>query len=147
MGAEFGFAGLETKSKTIRGTTTTALKHKHPGGAFSWKMERNDKSFVYCTDIEHGKKFKPKILEFCQGLDLLIHDAQYTSKELESRKGWGHSSYDQAIEFAELAGVKQLILTHHDPDHDDKFLAAREKECQNRFANCLLARDGMEIDL
>ncbi len=80
-------------------------------------------------------------------MDLLIHDAQYTTKELETRQGWGHSSYEQAIEAAERVGAKQLILTHHDPNHDDDFLRDREKECQARFPNCQLAREGMEIDL
>jgi len=147
MGAQFEFAQPELKTNNIRGTSVSAIKHKHPGGAFSYRFERNSKSFVYCTDIEHGDKFKKKLIDFCHGVDLLIHDAQYTSEELKTRKGWGHSSYAQAIQMAEFAGVKQLVLTHHDPDHDDDFLLARERECQTRFPDTRLAREGMEIDL
>ena len=61
--------------------------------------------------------------------------------------GWGHSSYNQAMQFAELAGVKRLVLTHHDPDHDDEFLLHMEKLCQTRFPNSLLAREGMELTI
>ena len=69
------------------------------------------------------------VVELSAGADLLIHEAQYTSEELKTKKGWGHSSYDQAIEVAELAGVKQLAITHHDPEHDDQFLTEIEKQC------------------
>ena len=48
---------------------------------------------------------------------------------------------------AERAGVKQLVMTHHDPDHDDAFLNAIEKQCQARFKNCSLAREGMRITI
>jgi len=46
-----------------------------------------------------------------------------------------------------MAGVKRLALTHHDPDHDDVFLRRMEQLCQERFQPCVLARDGMEIEL
>ena len=78
---------------------------------------------------------------------MLIHDAQFTTEELEAKRGWGHSSYDQAIQVAEMTGAKQLIMTHHDPDHDDEFLKKREKECQDRFKDCVLAREGMEVQV
>ncbi len=147
MGAKFEFVQPDKTGHEVRGTRVTAIRHKHPGGAYSYRFERNNKVFVYCTDIEHGNKIKTKIVDFCRGADLLIHDAQYTKEELETRKGWGHSSYDQAIEVAEIAEVKELVMTHHDPDHDDHFLAEREKECQTRFSNSFLAREGMEVDL
>ncbi|MDX5584299.1 MAG: MBL fold metallo-hydrolase, partial [Aureibaculum sp.] len=95
--------------------------------------------------IEHGNSILPEIVEFCKDADLLVHEAQYTSEELESHRGWGHSSYEQAIEVAEQAGVKRLAITHHDPEHDDLFLAKIEKKCQKRFPNCVLARENMEI--
>jgi phosphoribosyl 1,2-cyclic phosphodiesterase len=46
---------------------------------------------------------------------------------------------------AEMAGAKHLIMTHHDPEHDDDFLLRMEKLCQGRFTNAQLAREGMEI--
>jgi ribonuclease BN (tRNA processing enzyme) len=77
--------------------------------------------------------------------DVLIHDGQYTDEELKKHKGWGHSSYSQAIEVAERCNVKQLIITHHDPDHDDEFLKAMEKKCKERFRNLVFARDNYEL--
>ena len=57
--------------------------------------------------------------DLARGVDLLIHDAQYTRSEYEARIGWGHSAMEDAIEFANLAGVKQLVPFHHDPSHTD----------------------------
>jgi ribonuclease BN (tRNA processing enzyme) len=125
----------------------TARRHPHPGGAYSYRFDNGRKTLVICTDIEHGETIHAPTVEFCKGADLLIHDAQYTPEELESHRGWGHSSYEQAIECARLAGVKRLILTHHDPDHDDDFLAEMEAKSQALFPNCVFARDRMAIEL
>jgi len=84
-------------------------------------------------------------VELARGADLLVHDAQFTAEELKNRRGWGHSSFDQAMQFAEMAGVKRLAVTHHDPEHDDEFLQRIEKLCRERFPNAVLARQGMEI--
>ena len=102
---------------------------------------------VVCTDVEHGEQIDPRLVELARGADLLVHDAQYTAEELKKRRGWGHSSFDQAMQLAEMAGVKRLALTHHDPDHDDEFLERIEKLCQERFPNAVLAREGMEIPI
>ena len=123
------------------------IKQNHPGGSFGYRVEDKEKSLVVCTDIEHGNSVLPDIVEFCKDADLLVHDAQYTNEELQTHRGWGHSSFDQAIEVAERAGVKKLVITHHDPEHNDAFLAKIERECQKRYLNCVLAREGMEIIL
>ena len=128
-------------------TVVTAQKHNHPGGAYSFRIERNGKVLVVCTDVEHGEQIDPRLVELARGADLLVHDAQYTAEELQKRRGWGHSSFDQAMQLAEMAGVKRLALTHHDPDHDDEFLLRIEKLCQERFPNTVLAREGMEIPI
>lgn len=152
MGANFEFLQIADANKHFKSinnveTIVTAQKHDHPGGAYSYRIERNGKVLVICTDIEHGEQIDPRIVELARGADLLVHDAQYTSEQLQKRRGWGHSSYDQAIQVAELAGAKHLALTHHDPDHDDEFLLRIEKLCQERFPNSVLAREGMEISI
>ena len=52
-----------------------------------------------------------------------------------------------AIEVAQQANVKKLIITHHDPEHDDEYLRNMEKWCQQRFSNCEFAREGMVVDV
>lgn len=57
-----------------------------------------------------------------EGVDLLIHDSQYTAEEYHSRRGFGHSTMEQAFRFAQLVGVKQLTPFHHDPSHSDDMI-------------------------
>jgi phosphoribosyl 1,2-cyclic phosphodiesterase len=120
-------------------------EHNHPGGAFSYCLESQGKAIVICTDLEHGENIDQNVINFCKDADLLIQDAQYTDEELALHPGWGHSSFNQAITVAEMANVKKLILTHHDPSHDDIFLENMEKHCQNQFPNCEMAREGVDL--
>ena len=154
MGAEFNFMLLDQSMEIFGGDTSGTKpiivitnRHNHPGGAYGYRLERNGKVFVFCTDVEHGDEIDENVVRLAEGADLLIHEAQYTTEELKDKKGWGHSSYEQAIQVAEMAGVKQLAITHHDPDHDDEFLTKMEKQCQQRFKDCFLAREKMEIEL
>lgn len=148
MGANIDFQQSEEDSITLEKVTITAMKHNHPGDAYSYRIEEvGGKAIVFCTDIEHGNEIDLNIVEFSRNADLLIHEAQYTSDELFSHKGWGHSSWEQAVEVAEHAAVKRLIITHHDPDHDDTFLSRVEKQLQTQFPNAALAREKMEIEI
>ncbi|MFH1724984.1 MAG: MBL fold metallo-hydrolase [Elusimicrobiota bacterium] len=148
MGAEFDFMQPDASDYTgPLGDNWRLRKHNHPGGAYSYRFEADGKAFVFCTDIEHGERLDERIVELAEGADILIHDGQYTPEELEGKRGWGHSSWVQAVEVAERAGVKRLAVTHHDPDHDDEFLLEVEKECRERFPGAFLAREGLGIDL
>src|SRR6266480_4702137 len=152
MGAQFEFLKVEDASKHFSSvnnaeTTVTGQRHNHPGGAYGFRIESKGKVLVICTDVEHGEEIDPKVVELSRGADLLVHDAQYTAEELRTHRGWGHSSFDQAMQVAEMAGVKRLAMTHHDAEHDDDFLLRMEKLCQGRFPNTQIAREGMEIVL
>ena len=63
-----------------------------------------------------------KMIDLCRGVDLLIHEAQYTPEEYGKKVGWGHSSMANACLLAHLSGAKKWVITHHDPLHDDEFL-------------------------
>jgi ribonuclease BN (tRNA processing enzyme) len=146
MGAKIEF--LQTSVDYMSGETAfvRVIKHNHPGGAYSYRLQdKEGKVLVYCTDIEHGEHIDPQIVALARDADVLIHEGQYTLEELPRYQGWGHSSWTQAVEVAEQAGVKWLIITHHDPDHDDAFLRDVEKQCQARFPNAVLAREKMEV--
>jgi phosphoribosyl 1,2-cyclic phosphodiesterase len=154
MGARFKFMLLDetkkvfkTKVKKPKPVVVKTNKHKHPGGAYGYRIELGGKALVFCTDVEHGNSIDNNVVKLAEDADLLIHDAQFTDEELKKKRGWGHSSFSQAIEVAEMANVKMLALTHHDPDHDDAFLRKMEKRCQKRFKDCFLAREKMEFEL
>lgn len=147
MGAKFNFMEVSDEKLQFGNAALSIIKQHHPGDSYGYKMEDNGKVLVICTDLEHGDGIDLNIVEFCKGADLLVHDGQFTPEEYEQRQGWGHSTYQQAIEVAKQAGVKELLITHHDPDHDDFFLEKIEKECRKLFPNSALAREGMEWDV
>lgn len=148
MGAHISFWQPETMEFTTSGgISVQTSRHNHPGNAYGYRITEGSTTLVYCTDVEHGEHIDPNVVSLAKNADLLIHDAQYTPKELQQKKGWGHSSWEQAIEVALLANVKKLALFHHDPEHDDTFLLGVEKECQRLFANAVMAREGMVITL
>jgi hypothetical protein len=74
--------------------------------------------------------------EFMADADLVIHDAQYTPDEYRSKKTWGHSSYDYVVQIAAAAGVRRVALTHHDPSHDDDFVADIERKARALALQC-----------
>jgi ribonuclease BN (tRNA processing enzyme) len=88
--------------------------------------------------------------DIAKGADVLLHDSQFTCEEYMQRKGWGHSSMDDAVAFASVAGVKQLLLSHHDPDHSDSFLEGMFGSLDQNASSVpamLLAKEGLEIEL
>lgn len=148
MGAKIEFMHIPEDQYQVDSASVRVLKHNHPGGAYSYRMTDTEGNVVvYCTDIEHGDEIDQNIVELARDADLLIHEGQYTPEELPRYKGWGHSSWEQAVMVAEQANVKQLAITHHDPDHDDAFLHDIERQAQARFPNAVLAREKMEIIL
>jgi phosphoribosyl 1,2-cyclic phosphodiesterase len=148
MGAQLNFWQPDvTEFVDPRGIEIVASKHNHPGGAYGYRITEGGKTLVYCTDVEHGDGIDKNVVALSREADLLIHDAQYTPEELKKRKGWGHSSWQQAVEVAERAGARKLALFHHDPEHPDRFLFDVEFEVQKSFPRAFFAREGITIEL
>jgi phosphoribosyl 1,2-cyclic phosphodiesterase len=146
MGAKFNFLNLGDET-IFYGARVTGVPQYHmfEGGSYGFRIDDDSVSLAICTDVEHINGIDPQIVNFARHADLLIHDGQYTSEEYKRYRGWGHSTWQQAVEVAMQAQVKKLVITHHDPDHDDDFLDALERECQQVFPDCILAKEGMEM--
>jgi phosphoribosyl 1,2-cyclic phosphodiesterase len=116
-GPDFAVGGFQVASQFVC----------HPNPTVGYRIQNGSGSIAYLPDHEPALGLRGPMLpgawtsgfELSRGADLLIHDSQYRDDEYPSRIGWGHSSLHQAIAFAELAGVKQLVLFHHDPSHHD----------------------------
>jgi phosphoribosyl 1,2-cyclic phosphodiesterase len=146
MGATFDFLS-HGDEETFYGAKVTAAPqhHKVPGGSYGLRVEDESGTVAICTDAEHIDGIDERVVQLAMDADLLVHDGQYTDEEYKKYKGWGHSSWRHCAETAKAAGAKRLIVTHHDPDHDDAFLLAMEAECKAIFPNSCFAREGMEI--
>jgi len=128
--------------------------YAHPGGVYIYRVTWYGKSVVYATDTEGYVGIDRRLVNFAQGADVLIHDAQYVEEHyrgqragLPTTQGFGHSTVTMACEVAIAAKVDKLLLFHHDPANDDAFVARLEADARSRFANSWAAHEGLEVEL
>lgn len=87
------------------------------------------------------------------GVDALVVDCSYTRDEYPSRAGWGHGTFDAAIEMALRVGARVLYCTHHEPTRSDDDLEAVFAGVMARHRERLgslqvrLAFEGLEVVL
>ncbi|MEN9934776.1 MAG: hypothetical protein RLZZ387_1355 [Chloroflexota bacterium] len=130
----------------------TFHSYAHPkNGVNIYRITWRDKTVVYATDTEGYVEGDQKLVAFAQGADLLIHDAQYRLEDYvnpaDPKQGYGHSTPEMACGVAKQAGIRQLVLFHHDPNYDDETVAAIEADAQRHFPRTCAAYEGMEVRL
>jgi phosphoribosyl 1,2-cyclic phosphodiesterase len=120
----------------------------HPNGATGYRIESPDACIVYASDHEHGNAaIDAVVLAAAHRADILIYDAQYTAEEYEHRRGWGHSTWREAVKLARASGVKRLILFHHDPLRTDRQLETIVCDAQQEFEHTIAAKEGWTAQL
>jgi phosphoribosyl 1,2-cyclic phosphodiesterase len=129
---EWTFEGMEPGCGEIEGFEVRAIELPHPGGRMlGFRISDGGGTIAYVSD--HGPialgpgpeglgEYHPAIVELVSGVDLLIHDAQYTVEEFRAKAHFGHSAADYAVRLGIRAGARRLLLFHHDPAHDDAAL-------------------------
>lgn len=147
VGASMEFRGIDEGSFTLNDDVViTARNHYHPGGALGYRIEADNKIFVFSTDTEHvGGKIDERVVELAKDADLLVHDTQYDDETIDSHAGWGHSSYRQACEVAKAAGVKRLYLFHYDPYENDKAVEKKLKGAKKLFKKTFACQEGVTV--
>jgi CheY-like chemotaxis protein len=146
LGAAIAYRDLAEGFYEIDGLRITTQYLNHPAITIGYKIEADGVTVLYLCDHEPystalwREDAEPGRIEsilhandqrharFMAGADVVIHDAQYTPEEYPAKKNWGHSTYDYAVQVAAAAGVRKLLLTHHDPLHDDAFIAGIEQK-------------------
>jgi phosphoribosyl 1,2-cyclic phosphodiesterase len=137
----------------------TTGRGNHPNGVWAYRVDYVGKSLVYATDTEHYAVVDPKLARLSKGADVLVYDSQYTPDEYDGKvpvggvgmampkTGWGHSTYAEAAKLATAAGVKKLVLFHHDPLQNDAAVRDKETRAKALFANTVAAYEGLTIEL
>lgn len=123
------------------------LSGAHPNGVVAWRIDAEGRSLVYATDHEHGGAVDARLIDLAAGADLLVHDAQYTDEEYATKRGWGHSTWREAVEVATRAGAGRLALFHHDPRRDDDAVAVLEHAARALLPGAFAAREGLAVAL
>jgi phosphoribosyl 1,2-cyclic phosphodiesterase len=153
MRADLEFYNLEMGETLHCGDVTVETRPlNHPGEAVGYRVNWQGLSAAYITDTEHfPDRLDDNVLALAWQADVMIIDATYTDEEYNdpkySKVGWGHSTWQQAVKIAQAAQVKQLVLFHHDPAHNDDFLDRIGEQVRQIFPETILAREGLSLEL
>lgn len=149
MKAKREFRDIEEGRVEVDGVTIQTSWLNHPQGCLGFRLETKDGVFVYATDNEPGNElFDKNVRKIAAGADVLIYDSQYLPEEYEARRrGWGHSHWREAVNVVMESGAKELVLYHHDPDHNDNCIDKVVTEARNYYPRVRAASEGMEIIL
>lgn len=126
----------------------------HTGPTVGYRVEWDGATVTYISDHQAPLDLATVadgVLELAEGADVLIHDAQYTPEEFAEKAHWGHCTVGYAIAVARQAGVKTVVLFHHDPGHNDDDLDAIGEQAK-RIAGSdgpavIMAYEGLKIVL
>ncbi|MCS6783189.1 MAG: MBL fold metallo-hydrolase [Gloeomargarita sp. SKYBB_i_bin120] len=137
---------------TIGDVTVETGSLNHPNYALGYRVTWRGKTVVYASDTEHyPDRLDRSVVHLARQADVLIYDANYTDEEyndpVNPRRGWGHSTWQAGVQVAKAAGVRQLVLFHHDANHDDDFLDQVEAQVRQIMPSSVLAREGMVLQL
>jgi phosphoribosyl 1,2-cyclic phosphodiesterase len=148
---------------TVDGFSVCTTRLRHPGHTLAYRLTPvgGGASMAYVTDNELGRggdygeppTWRRDLERFLSGVDLLIHDAMFTPEELAKHRGWGHSSFDEAVTLAAAVGARRLALFHHRPERDDAGmdeLVARAREAAETTGKRLevfAATEGLTLTL
>jgi phosphoribosyl 1,2-cyclic phosphodiesterase len=149
MKAQRSFYDIDQGAMTLDDVTVRTAWLNHPQGCMGFRLETPDGTLVYATDNEPGDPdFDRNVRKLAAGADVLVYDSQYLPEEYEARKrGWGHSHWREAVNVVMESGARELILFHHDPDHDDACIDKVVAEARNYYPSVRAAAEGMEIVL
>jgi phosphoribosyl 1,2-cyclic phosphodiesterase len=141
LDATIDFCQIDEECRQGRGYEVRALQVRHPGGALGYRFSvagDANRALVYISDNELGAGaqydtrpgWRQRLVEFVRGARVLVHDTMYTAEEYDHHRGWGHSTYEDAVDLALEANVAQLLLFHHKPERSDDEVDRRVEECR-----------------
>ncbi len=143
-----------TGDLAVGGFTVRARHVPHRGETLGFRIEHGGRSLAYLPDHQapaDRRVIDDRVLELCEGVDLLIHDAQYTDDEFLTRADWGHSTIAYAVHVALESGAKRLSLFHHDPAHGDRdidqMLVRARRLAPRRSVEVAAAAEGTTVEL
>lgn len=127
--------------------TITSFPVQHPQGAVGYRIDGPARSVAIVTDHESAPDYDDVIAEAIDGVDVLIHDAQYLPSEADTHVGWGHSTWIDAVAMARRVGASELVLTSHEPSRSDSDIDEMVTATRAEFPNTTAAGPGLEVAL
>ena len=127
--------------------------YAHPQeGVMIYKIYYKGKSVVYATDKESYLGGDKKLVDFARNCDVLIHDAQYTTEDYlnqySPKQGYGHSTFDMAVEAQRQSNAGKLVFFHFEPGYDDEKLNRINEHYSQKFPdNVIMAKEGLQLEI
>jgi phosphoribosyl 1,2-cyclic phosphodiesterase len=149
MRSELKFHNLTSGNEILLDDVTVeAISLNYSHRAMGYRVSWQGHSAVYAIDRSHyPDQIDQNLLHLARQADLLILDAPYTISADDALKSsplnWQDDLWQTGIATAKAAGVKRIVMSRYNPDHDDDFLDRVEEQVQSVFPNDLLAREGM----
>ena len=125
----------------------STMRANHPNEGTVYRVDWDGRSVVYALDFEHSAEASAALAAFAKNADVLIYDATYCPENYPEKKGWGHSTWVEGLKLKEAAGVKTLLLAHHELDHTDELLDSLQNKLWELDKNVFLAREEAVIQL
>jgi phosphoribosyl 1,2-cyclic phosphodiesterase len=149
MGATRHFYEIGEEAIDINGAVITSAAMNHPQGSIAYRIEADGGILTYATDTEPGSEIHDRnVRRLAAGADVFIYDCQYTPEQLAGpKKGWGHSTWVEGVKIAQEVGAHQLVLFHHEPEHDDAFVDKLVAMARKRFPNSIGAAEGQILQI
>jgi phosphoribosyl 1,2-cyclic phosphodiesterase len=152
---EIRFHDVSDNMLSLGSAKVRVLPVPHCGPTVGYRVEVGGQSLAYVSDHQAPAAFDrvdQSVLELCDGVDLLIHDAQFTTEEFREKPHWGHSTIEYAVFVGKEAGAKRLALFHHDPAHGDELMDrladdARHLGAAAGLREVLAATEGLSLEL
>jgi phosphoribosyl 1,2-cyclic phosphodiesterase len=152
--ADIAFHDVGSTRFGVGDAVVTARPVPHAGPTVGYRVEADGSSVAYVSDHQAPPgqdTVADSVLELCEGVDLLVHDAQYTPEEFAAKPDWGHCTVEYAVLVAREAGARRLCLFHHDPSHTDADLDAMCRVGRDLGAvhglHVVAASEGLTIEL
>lgn len=161
MAATMKFYDMKEETVEMGPFSVQAVYANHPVTTMAYRITCDGKSIIFTGDTEPYfnhldgeedvdpddyeevsdiiEEQNMKWVSFLKDADLVLYDAQYTEEEYPKFKGWGHTAMNVAVENCLNAGVKKLLMTHHEPRRGDAEIDALEKEWQDKLADSPMA--------
>lgn len=136
-----------TEPVEFSGLTITPFEVEHPQGAVGYRIDGPSSSVAIVTDHEAGSESDASIIDVIRGVDALIHDGQYLPEEAAAHRGWGHSTWEDAVAAAVASGADRLILTSMDPQRTDDEVDAIVHTARRQFHATEAAYPGLSVSL
>jgi phosphoribosyl 1,2-cyclic phosphodiesterase len=145
LGATIEFRELAEGRQSARGYEVWAMPVRHPGGALAYRFTASSRTddaarrgLVYISDnelnptavYESPPSWRADLVRFAQRARVLVHDTMFTTDEYARHRGWGHSTYEDAVDLALEAGVHTLVLFHHNPERTDNEVDQETERCR-----------------